>query len=268
MVGALKVVSVEKGYDPGDFTLCALGGAGPMHAGELMTLLGAARVLVPRHPGILCAIGLLTTDQRYDFVRTCVQRDGAYDIQRLAATYDELDREAHERLAAERVAPASRRLVRAADLRYERQGVELTVPFGAEVVDATSVAALVERFHVTHERLYTFCDRDAPVEIINLRIEATGQIPHPRMPELDAVSPGSTPDPRGLREIVLHGTTVAPAPVYRREMLRAGHRIDGPAVVDQLDTTTVIHAGHHCVVDEHGNLIMQRDDASHRGDVR
>ena len=83
LVRAIRTVSVERGYDPGDFTLCAFGGAGPVHSGELMTLLGTRRALVPRYPGILCAIGLLTTDQRYDFVRTCVQRAPDYDLARI-----------------------------------------------------------------------------------------------------------------------------------------------------------------------------------------
>jgi N-methylhydantoinase A len=230
-----------------------------------MTLLGAARVLVPRYPGILCAIGLLTTDQRYDFVRTCVQRAGAFDIGRIASTWEELEREAHARLEAERVAPADRRLQRAADLRYQRQGVELSVPFGAEPVDETSVAALIERFHATHERLYTFADSEAPVELINLRIEATGLIAHPQLARLDAVAPGSAPEADAERELVLGSADTVRAPVYRRDALRAGHRIDGPAVVDQLDTTTVIYAGQHAMVDEHGNLIMQRTITTHEG---
>ena len=263
MVGALKVVSVEKGYDPADFSLCALGGAGPVHAGELMTLLGAARVLVPRYPGILCAIGLLSTDQRYDFVRTCVQRAGAFDISRIATTWQELEAEAHERLEAERVAPADRRLQRAADLRYQRQGVELTVPFGMEHVDEASIAALIERFHATHERLYTFSDSEAPVELINLRIEASGLIPHPQLAKLDKAGSGSAPAACDEREIVLSGAVTVSAPVYRRDALRAGHRIDGPAVVDQLDTTTVIYARQYALVDEHGNLLIQHANGGH-----
>jgi N-methylhydantoinase A len=258
MVGALKVVSVERGHDPADFALCALGGAGPVHAGELMEQLGAARALVPRYPGILCAIGLLTTDQRYDFVRTCVQRAGAVDVGRVAGTYQELEDEAHRRLEAERVAVENRRLERAADLRYERQGVEITVPFAADAVDEATVDALIERFHETHERLYTFSDRDAPVEIINLRVGATGLIPHPPMEQLASAGAGSSAPVAEEREVVLGTTEPVTVPVYRREALQAGHRIEGPGVVDQLDTTTLILAGHQVQVDGYGNLIMQR----------
>ena len=258
MVGALKVVSVEKGYNPGEFTLCALGGAGPVHLGELMVQLGARQALVPRYPGILCAIGLLTTDQRYDFVRTCVQRAGAFDIERIASTFAELEREAHQRLADERVAPENRQLDRAADLRYERQGVELTVPFVATEVTRASVDALIERFHVTHERLYTFADRDAPVELINLRIEATGRIPHPPMATLGSALEQSVAPVNGQRELVLSNGTSVTAPVYRRDALRFGHCIEGPAVVDQLDTTTVIYAQQLATVDRYGNLLIKR----------
>lgn len=258
MVGALKVVSVERGYDPADFTLCALGGAGPVHAGELMDLLGAARVLVPRYPGILCAIGLLTTDQRYDFVRTCVQRAGRFDQEQIAKTFNALAGDAQARLDAERVAPAHRRLRRAADLRYERQGVELSVPFTAERIDDASLATLVSAFHDTHERLYTFADREAPVELINLRIEATGVIPHPDVPTIGHVAHGTSAEAHAERPLVLSDGNAVNVPVYRRESLQAGHRIVGPAVVDQLDTTTVIYASHRASTDEQGNLIIER----------
>ena len=174
MAGALKVVSVEKGYDPADFTLCAFGGAGPMHGGELFNLLGAARLFIPRYPGILCAMGLLATDQKYDFVRTRIQRAPNYDLNAINATFEVLTNEAQACLQAERVPLERRHLQRAADLRYERQGVELTVPLVADPVDATAMQCLVEDFHQLHERLYTFADREARVEIVNLRITATG----------------------------------------------------------------------------------------------
>ena len=253
MVGALKVVSVEKGYDPRDFTLCAFGGAGPVQAGELARLLGAPRTLVPRHPGILCALGLLATDLQYDFVRTRVQRAPHYDYAAMETVFAELRAEAEARLAAEGVPEDRRVYARSADLRYARQGVEIAVDWPGEAVSAESVARLVEDFHVLHERLYTFADREAPVEIVNMNISATGKMDRIALPELDAATQ-ETPPPDGERRVCFEEFQTVPT--YRRDALRAGHRIGGPAIVDQLDATTVIFPGQAASVDRHGNLVI------------
>ncbi|MGI9336463.1 MAG: hydantoinase/oxoprolinase family protein [Gammaproteobacteria bacterium] len=258
MVGALKVVSVQKGLDPADFTLCAFGGAGPVHGVELFEQLGAARLLIPRYPGILCALGLLATDQQYDFARTRLQRAPHYDLSVIANTYAELEAQAHTRLAAEAVPPGRRQLRRAADLRYARQGVEITVEFPPGDISTECVVQLVEDFHALHERLYTFADREAPVEIVNLRITATGHMDKIAMPELASVPAGTIAAPAGRRAVVLKGDAAQTVQVYRREHLLAGHRIPGPAIVDQLDSTTVLFAEYAADVDAYGNLIVQR----------
>jgi N-methylhydantoinase A len=256
MIGALKVVSVEKGYDPRDFTLCAFGGAGPVQAGELARLLGAPRILVPRHPGILCALGLLATDLQYDFVRTRLQRPPGYDFDVMRSAYAEIQAEAETRLAEEGVPQSKRVYARSADLRYARQGVEITVDWPGDVVDAASVARLVADFHAKHERLYTFADRDAPVEIVNLNIAATGIMERVALPELTSVAEGAFPVPDGERRVNFEDETFAVTPTFRRENLRAGHRVLGPAIVDQLDATTVIFPDQQAAADRHGNLII------------
>ena len=259
MVGALKVISVERGYDPSDFTLCAFGGAGPVHGAQLLPLLGAARLLVPKHPGILCALGLLSTDHRYDFVRTCVQRAANYDLARIAEVLDELMSEARARLTTEGVPAERQRVALAADLRYQRQGVELTVPLqAAEVAEITAreIDNLVEAFHALHERLYTFADRDAGVEIINLRIQATGLMPKATAPRLEVAAPGEVPAVQAERDVTFDSGPACKVPVYRREALLAGHIVSGPAVVDQLDTTTVVFPEQRGEVDDFGNLVI------------
>lgn len=257
MVGALKVVSVERGLDPRAFTLCAFGGAGPVHGADLARLLGAPRLLVPRHPGILCALGLLATDLRYDFVRTRVQRPPDYDVAGAARAMEELEREAHGRLASEGVDEARRSLRRGADLRYAGQGVEITVDFPDGPVDAGAVAALVEGFHALHERLYTFADRDAPVEIVNFRVAATGRMEPLELPVVEeAPAPGAPAPAAGQRPADLDGGGKASVSTYRREALLAGHVVPGPAIVDQLDSTTLIGPGQEARVDAHGNLVL------------
>ncbi len=156
MTGALKVVSVERGYDPKDFALVAFGGAGPLHAVELARALGVRTVLVPRHPGLLCALGLLATDLQYDYARTALQRGPDFDLAAMDAIWRELAEEADRDLAREGIAPERRRLVRLADLRYAKQGFELTLEAPAGALDPAAMTRLVEGFHTTHERLYTF----------------------------------------------------------------------------------------------------------------
>lgn len=253
MVGALKVVSVEKGLDPRGFTLCAFGGAGPMHGGDLARQFGTPRLLIPRYPGILCALGLLATDLQYDFARTRLQRAPNYDLDDIAETFLSLRGDAEAALDAEAVPAPQRRLTRSADLRYARQGVEITVDFPGDAVDAASVARLVDDFHALHERLYTFADRAAPVEIVNLRVTATGVMDKIELPAIDAVPQGTPAPSAGVRRANL-GQGFASVPVYRREALLAGHVVTGPAIVDQLDTTTVVLSGQTATTDLYGSL--------------
>ncbi|HUS55597.1 MAG TPA: hydantoinase/oxoprolinase family protein [Thermohalobaculum sp.] len=256
MTGALKVMSVERGLDPRAFTLAAFGGAGPMHGARLMRLLGTPRLLVPRYPGILCAIGLLATDLRYVFAVTRLQRAGAFDLGAIEATFAELTADAQARLAADGIAPQQRRFARAADLRYEKQGVELTVPIGDTAMTDAVADRLVADFHALHERLYTFCDPAAPVEILNLRVEATGLTDRITLPEIACAGSGTKPEPDHERLASLDPGPRLPTPVYRREALLADHVIHGPAIVDQLDSTTVILPGQSALTDPLGNLIV------------
>ena len=254
MTGALKVMSVERGLDPRDFALAAFGGAGPVHGAELMRELNAARLLVPRFPGILCAIGLLATDLRYDFAATRLQRAGAFDAAATEALFAELTHDADCRLEANGVPPERRRFRRSADMRYEKQGVELTVPCNGPITEK-ALAALIADFHALHERLYTFSEPAAPVEIVNQRVEATGLTDRFALPELPASSTES-PEPSGVRPACLDGDTLRPTPTYRRETLLADHVIEGPAIVDQLDSTTVLLPGQTALTDRYGNLLI------------
>lgn len=255
MVAALKVMSVERGLDPRDFTLSAFGGAGPVHGARLMRLLTAPRLLVPRYPGILCAIGLLATDLRYGFAITRLQRAGRYDLGGMEMAFADLAAQADTRLAADGIAPEDRRIRRAVDLRYEKQGVELTIPFVGDAVTEAAIGALVENFHAEHERLYTFADPAAPVEIVNLRVEATGLTERIQLPEIAKASGKPAPDAQRLASLDA-GPPVS-TPIYRRNSLLADHVIHGPAIVDQLDATTVILAGQSALTDRYGNLVIR-----------
>jgi N-methylhydantoinase A len=257
MVGALKVMSVERGLSPADFALCAFGGAGPVHAGRLMRLLGTQRLLVPRYPGILCAMGLLATDLRYEFAVTRLQRAGLYDLALIESTLRDLELQAEQRLAADGVARERRRFSRMADLRYAHQGVEIAVPLGEGTVDQALIDALVDRFHALHQELYTFADRKAAVEIVNLRVEARGLMDHAALLQIERASASRRPQHHATRRAALDGRDPVDVPVFRREELLCDHSIEGPAIIDQLDSTTVVLKGQSATVDRFGSLLIE-----------
>ena len=257
MVGALKVMSVERGLSPADFALCAFGGAGPVHGARLMRLIGMRRCLVPLHPGILCATGLLSTDLKYDFAVTRLQKAPDFDIGAIASSFEALMRAADDRLQQDGVASSRRRLSRLADLRYAGQGEEIAIALPEGDVSKSVLESLVGAFHDRHQQLYTFADRGAAVEIVNLRVSAEGLMDHIDFPQLERAPAGSTPPASGTRVAILDGSTPRQVPTWRRETLLAGHRIDGPAIIDQLDSTTVVLPGQTATVDPYGSLLIE-----------
>jgi len=252
MVGALRLVSVERGYDPRDFVLVPFGGAGPLHGADLAALLAMRTIVVPRHPGVLSTFGLLGTEVRNDYARTTLQKPPDYDLGVVAAVYGELEREASAGLAAEGVEPGARRLTRRADLRYRHQGFELTVPWPEADF---SVEALIARFHARHRQLYTYALTDAPVEIVTLRVAATGRVRRFTVPSLEGRR--ARPGRRVRRTVYFAGRGWIACPCVDREQLGVGAVVAGPGIVEQLDTTTVVPPGHRARVDGAGNLVIR-----------
>ena len=252
MVGAIRLVSVERGYDPRDFALVPFGGAGPLHGPDLAALLAMRTVVVPRHPGVLSTFGLLGTEVRNDYARTSLQKPPDYDLAAVGAVYAALEREADAWLAAEGVGAADRRLTRLADLRYKHQGFEITVPWPERDL---SIEAAIARFHARHRRLYTYALTDAPVEIVTLRVAATGRVRRFTIPTLGRRQPPKGRPPR--RRVFFAGAGWRECPCVDRETLGAGAVVAGPAVVEQLDSTTVIPPGQRATVDRVGNLVVR-----------
>lgn len=251
MVGAIRVISVERGEDPRGFALIPFGGAGPLHGSEMARLLGMKTIVVPPSPGVLSAMGLLVSTLRADYAQTCVESP-PYDTARIAALFDRLNAQADEWFARENAPLASRRKSRAASIRYKHQGFELTVEWPGDKVDEASTAEAVEHFHQLHEQLYTFAQRDTVVEIVNLRVSAVCDLARPRLVEL--ASGGSLAEALTDRHPVWFDEGPVPTPVYDRAKLAAGVKIDGPAILTQLDATTVILPGESAVVDRYGNV--------------
>ncbi len=258
MTQAIELNSVRRGYDPREFTLVAAGGAGPLFACDIALELEIARVLVPPSPGIIAATGLLATDLQHEFVATERHALTSLDTEQLSARFDELVGQAVAQLDADGV-PADRRLVRRlADCRYAGQGYEVRTEVPAGSVDEAWVEDLTERFHAAHEHEYGH-RFDAPIEIINIRAVGIGRVDELRAPALEA-GDGDPSRARTLeREVVFDVDGKAErhvTPFYERELLLAGDRIDGPAIVEQYDTTTVIPPGLRAEIDAHGNIVV------------
>lgn len=256
MHGALKLMSVERGLDPADFILTAFGGAGPVHGGDLMRLLSASGLLIPRYPGILCANGLLTTDLKYDFALTKLQRANKYDYNAMNLVFEDLEKSAQLRLSEDRVSLDRRVINRAVDLRYAGQGTELTVSFPQGLVTKETTKVAVKKFHDLHKQLYTFSDDNSPVEIINLRVQALGKSDHIG-PPLIMKSESIEPKTKSVRRVVIDQTGYEDVSVFDRESLLNGHEILGPAIIDQLDSTTLILRDQKLKVDKFGNLLIR-----------
>jgi N-methylhydantoinase A len=247
MVGAIRVVSVERGHDPRDFTLVAFGGAGPLHGCGLADLLGIENVLIPPAPGVLCAEGLLAADLKAEFSRT-LPRSGKIEPRSVAEAYAELEKEARAWFEEEGVAPLDRQELRVAMLRYHGQGGELAVNWEG---DAASTEAA---FTKAHAALYGF-NLEVPIELVTLRIEATGRMPAPVRPKLDAAKGVGALE----RRQVLFAQGPSEVPVLDRDKFGAGDRFAGPAIVTQLDATTLVPPGWSGKVHASGALLLGRD---------
>ncbi|WP_439594385.1 hydantoinase/oxoprolinase family protein [Falsiroseomonas sp.] len=253
MAGAIRVVSVQRGHDPQDFALFPFGGAGPLQAGAIARLLGMTRILVPARPGVLSAEGLLAAPLRNEFARTVMLRAPVTDVAPLTSAFGALDAEAAAWLVAESVPEAAREIRWRVGMRYQHQGFELYVDWPGRVADAAALAAAVERFHAHHEQLYTFAQRDTPVEIVTLEVTALGTLPGPAA---EAAPPAGEIGPAATALVHLESGP-AQVPVWRRDSLGVGAVLRGPGIVVQMDATTWLHEGDVATLDAFGNLVVE-----------
>ena len=200
-------------------------------------------------------MGLLVSQLRADYARTCLETPPDYDHARIARTFDELETEAMQWLDRERVPAEARRITRTASLRYRHQGFELTVPWADPTVTPETVQNTLGAFHALHERLYTFAQHDTPVEIVTLQVAAEGSLPQPYATEIP--SGGSLEEAHVDRLPIHFADGTQTVPVYDREKLSAGVDFPGPALVVQLDSTTLIHPDQTATCDRYGNLILE-----------
>ncbi len=251
---AIRAVSVQRGHDPREFTLVAFGGAGPLHASAVARLLGISRVVVPPAPGILCAQGLLATDMRTDYVQTFVAPLLEADRREVNSRLSALEGTAGAWLDAEAVGPGDRKVEFSADLRYAGQNYELPVAAPAAPWSADGVKDLGERFHQEHERAYGYRADQGTVQLVNLRVTALATMPKLTPQPQSKSAPGEVA-PFEHRDVWWDDGFV-PTPVYRRSHLPVGCTFQGPAIVEQMDSTILIAPKEQAEVDEYGNLIL------------
>jgi N-methylhydantoinase A len=232
MAKVLRIVTVERGLDPRDFTMVAFGGNGPLHGCALAGELGIPRVIVPASPGVFSAQGLLVADLRVSFVRPILREAKEAGSDALRALFEELENEAREALVQQGAAEDAIVFYREYDARYRGQSFEIDVPYAA------SVNAVVERFHEKHERRYGYAVPDEPVEFVNARLTATAPAGAPAAPARHAKG-GRAQTMPAIRNVYIDGS-YAETPVYQRESLAPDATVRGPALVEQYDTSTYV----------------------------
>jgi N-methylhydantoinase A len=264
MANAIRSRTVQKGVDPREFSLVAFGGAGPLHGAEVAAMLGIPEVIVPPYPGITSAMGLLTTDLKYDTIRTQFQVSGKVDLSRINADLADMERRLKAQFAADHLDVDKLTFLRDGDLRYVGQGYELKISIPAGTIGEAELAGIFERFHQAHSREYGHFFRDNPVEIVNIRVAGVGAMP--KIKALRAPEGGSTAAARirnGQCMFRVDGELKSfETAFYRRRLLPVGEKFAGPAIVLQKDSTTVIPPGWTAINDAAGNLILKMDGAA------
>ncbi|MGH3058221.1 MAG: hydantoinase/oxoprolinase family protein [Gaiellaceae bacterium] len=255
MAGALRLVSVQRGYDPRDFALVAFGGAGPMHANAVARIMGSFPVVIPPAPGLLCATGDLVADFRDEFARTFIRTTDSVSGDEVRGILDELGDDARGWLEREGIPEADQRLAFNVDMRYYRQGYEIPVEIEPALLAGNGTTMLAERFNQIHEQFYGFRMEESACEIVNLRAIGYGKVPEPHLPEEEPGAGDASQAVVDEHEVYFQGEWL-PTRIYDRAKLRPGHRVEGPAIVTEFDSTTVVLSGYAAEVDRYLNLII------------
>ena len=256
MVNALKLVSLNKGHDPRDFTLIAHGGGGAMHAVALAAELGIPKVVIPVNSSVFSAWGMLMTDLRRDLIRTKVMRLNEAEHGEVAAVFADMEGEAAAQFAADGFAAEHVSFQRFADMRYWRQEHTVKIEFPSGEIDAAGIAEGIRRFHEGHEREYTFrLDKD--VEIVNYHLAATGAVPKPEFAKIATAGRKLEDAVRGTREVDFDERGIHQTKIYDRALLDPGAELVGPVVIEEPAATLLVPPDTPVRVDTYGNLIVQ-----------
>lgn len=262
MADEVRVFAAKRGLEPRAFTLLPFGGAGAVHAAAVAEELGIARILVPPRPGAFSALGLLCSDVVHDYIRSELSPLSRLAPEHAEELFAELEGRARADLASEGLADADARLEREMDLRYAGQGYELRVSLdGIGPMTGPALAAARQRFDEHHARIHGHAAAEKPVEVVSYRVRARVAVPKYSARELPPGS-GGKPVPKGRRQVWFDAARATDVPVFEREAIERGGRLTGPAIVEQMDATTVIPDGWDAEVDAFGNLILMRRGAT------
>ena len=257
MIRAVRVVSVERGYDPREFTLMAFGGAGPLHACELAEEIGIKSVLIPPAPGTLCSLGLLMADTRFDLSRSNILLATKNNIEKINLIFQEMKREGELLLEKERIPSNKRRFICSIDSRYERQNYEINIPIQGTVVTQDILEHAIEDFHSKHEVNFGYSNKSFNVQFVSYRLSAVGEIEKPKLKK-DPIKKHGNHSPvytNNYREVIF-ATDDSPrrTPIYTRSVFEPGSKLEGPMIIEQMDTTCVIPPNWSIEVDEYWNI--------------
>jgi N-methylhydantoinase A len=252
----LKIVSVQRGYDPRDFVLAAFGGAGPLHAAALANELGIGEVICPPIPGAFSALGLVSTDLKRDYVQTLFTVADSADPAVLEAAFLALESKGAGMLDRAGVAPERRRFERSVDARYRRQSYELLVPVPDRPIDRAALAKIADTFHDRHLQTYGHDNRSEPVQIVSVRLSAIGTIPP--LVVRDAPARPGTEALKSRRELWFRETGAMQAEIYDRKRMPEGLQVVGPVVIESLESTILVPPGWRAAMDEDGFVLLTR----------
>lgn len=260
MIQEIEKESVRRGFDPREFALFACGGAGSLHACSVARELGMKQVIIPLNPGALCAVGLVNTDLMYDFSKTEMQLTSNPKLDVLAKDYALLEKEAHDKLVEDNMSEEDIVIQRVADCRYEGQGYEIRVPVIGGEVNEELMEELKEAFHVAHKKQFGRSYRKVPVEIVNIRVVGTGAIEDLEPIKIEAGTQDCSNAVIGER-MVTFKVDEKPAKmmtkIYDRSLFQAGNVIQGPAIINQMDTTIVVEPDCVGKVNDYGIIVIE-----------
>lgn len=261
IVRGIRVVSVERGYDPRDFTLVPFGGAGPMHGTPVAREIGMGRILIPPTPGILCALGMLVSDLRHDLVETHLGVLKDFSFERAKEIISRLEANGRELLEADQVPADKQRVEIAVQARYVGQSYELSIPLADG--SANAWAGIAEAFHEAHRARYGHADPTIPVEVVGFAVTAIGKIDTPRLPTLaEGGKEPASAAVTGSRKVFFESDQAEnagwqEAKIFAREKLLAGNRIEGPAIIEEVSATTVLYPGDVATVLSTGSILVE-----------
>jgi N-methylhydantoinase A len=259
MAQGVREVTIKRGFDPREFPLIPGGGAGPIHGCLICSELEIPLQIVPREASVLCAFGMLMSELRHDYVRTFVARLESLDWPRLAALVGAMAEDGARLLAEERIAPAAQRFELRLDCRYVKQYHEVSVPVPLGAVERRDVLAVGRAFHDEHQRLYGYSleAERSPVEIINVRLQAVGATSRPAYRSERAGTSDASRALKGRRSVyVPERDAFASVPVYDGHAMHCGHRVPGPALIEQQTTAIFVSDSYDCAVDALGSFVL------------